>query len=433
MSLFFNDIKLIENLNHHKLKVRLQSLKQLADRIKKDKIQKPKLNELVNNHIHTMYSFSPYSPTKAIWMAYNAGLSSAGIVDHDSIGGACEFLEAAKIIGIAATVGLEVRADFSMTKLNNRGINNPDQKSIGYMAIHGIPHNKFEQVAEFLAPLNLARNKRNELMTDKINEIMKPFEIFLDFEDDVYSISMSKEEGSITERHILFALSKKIITKFGKGEKTLDFVKNKLKINVLKKQEEILLDVKNPYYLYDLLGVLKSSMVEQFYINATDECPPVKDLVIFAESIGAILAYAYLGDIEESVTGDKKKQRFEDEYLDELFVELNNLGFKAITYMPTRNSLIQLQRVKNLCLKYNFLEICGEDINNPRQSFICDALYLTEFKNLIDTTWAIIGHEKAATADINKGFFSDLTIEKYPDIGKRIEYYKNIGYRFLNF
>ena len=69
-----------------------------------------------------------------------------------------------------------------------------------------------------------------------------------------------------------------------------------------------------------------------------------------------------------------------------LFEELNNFGFKALTYMPSRNSLDQLKRVKNLCAKYNFLEISGEDINNPRQSFKCDALYLPEFKNLIDTT-----------------------------------------------
>lgn len=421
------DVKLIENLNHDKLDIRLQSLEQLAKRIKNGKIRKPDPTGLVNNHIHTIYSFSPYSPTRAIWSAYNSGLSSAGIVDHDSISGADEFLEAANIINIAATIGFEIRTDFSGTKFNNMSINNPDQKSVGYLTIHGIPHNKFNKVKEFLAPLNSARNKRNELMIDNINNIVNPFGICLNYKDDVYSISKSTEGGSITERHILFALSKKIISKFGQGKKTLDFVKNKLKVNVLKKQEKMLLDVKNPYYKYDLLGVLKSSMVKQFYIKATDECPPLKDLVIFAENIGAILAYAYLGDVEESVTGDKEKQKFEDEYLDELFDELNNLGFKAVTYMPTRNSLIQLKRVKNLCLKYNFLEICGEDINNPRQSFLCKALYLPEFKNLIDTTWAVIGHERSATIDINNGFFSDQIIKKYPDIIKRIEYFKNIG------
>ena len=49
----------------------------------------------VNNHIHTTYSFSPYSPTDAVYMAWKNGLKTAGIMDHDSVAGAREFLEAA--------------------------------------------------------------------------------------------------------------------------------------------------------------------------------------------------------------------------------------------------------------------------------------------------------------------------------------------------
>ncbi len=94
--------------------------------------------------------------------------------------------------------------------------------------------------------------------------------------------------------------------------------------------------------------------------------------------------------------------------------------------MPSRNSLEQLKRVKNLCVKHNFLEISGEDINHPRQDFLCDALKLPEFKNLIDTTWALIGHENAVTKNIENGFYSASTIKKYPDLGKRIEYFKKI-------
>lgn len=423
--------ELVENLNHNKLVVRFESLKQLAEKIKSGKLKKPENNGLVNNHIHTKYSFSPYFPAKAIWLVYNSGLSSAGIVDHDSISGASEFTEAGRIIGIATTIGFEIRVDFSKTKLNNRKINNPDQDSIGYVTIHGVPHNKIDEVKKFLVPINKARNKRNELMINKINKITEQFGISLNFKDDVHSISLAEEGGSITERHILFALSKKMILKFGKSIKLIDFIKNKLKIDISNKAEKFLRDSENPFYIYDLLGILKSNMVKQFYINATEECLPVKDVVRFADSIGSIIAYAYLGDVEESVTGDKKRQKFEDEYIDDLFIELDNIGFKALTYMPSRNSLNQLEKVKSLCLKYDFLEISGEDINNPRQAFICNALSLPEFKNLIDTTWAIIGHEKVATEDINKGFFSSSIIKKFPDIKKRIEYFKRIGIKDL--
>lgn len=419
--------ELIENLSNKESEVRLESLRQLTYKINSRELKRPETNGFVNNHIHTIYSFSPYSPAKAVWQAYNSGLSSAGIIDHDSISGACEFIEAGRMTGIATTIGFELRVDFSKTKLNDRKINNPDQDSIGYVTIHGIPHNKINEVKKFLSPINKARNIRNKLMIDKINEIIRQFEISVNFDEDVYPISMADEGGSITERHILFAFLKKMILKFGKGEKLVNFLKDKLKIDVSNKFEQLLLDKENPFYAYDLLGILKSDMVKQFYINATDECPPVKEAVTFADSIGAIIAYAYLGDIEESVTGDKKRQKFEDEYIDLLFNEIDDIGFKALTYMPSRNSIDQLKKVKSLCSKYNFLEISGEDINNPRQVFICKALMSPLFKNLIDTTWAVIGHEKTAALDINNGFFSSSIIKQYPDINKRIEYFKEIG------
>ena len=212
----------------------------------------------------------------------------------------------------------------------------------------------------------------------------------------------------------------------------MDFLQNNMQLKIPLKNQNLLKEPDNPFYEYDLLGILKSNLVKHFYIDAKDECPEVGEVIRFTENIGAILAYSYLGDIEESVTGDKKKQKFEDEYIDELFEELHNLGFKALTYMPARNSLIQLQKVKKLCSKYGFLEISGEDINNPRQSFICNALFSPEFKNLIDTTWAVIGHENAVTEDYDKGFFSPSIIKRYPDIKNRIEYFKDMGLKIYS-
>ena len=68
---------------------------------------KPVTGRDVNNHIHTTYSFSPYSPTAAVWFAREAGLCTCGLMDHDSIAGAEEFLAAADAAGMAATIGME--------------------------------------------------------------------------------------------------------------------------------------------------------------------------------------------------------------------------------------------------------------------------------------------------------------------------------------
>jgi hypothetical protein len=143
------------------------------------------------------------------------------------------------------------------------------------------------------------------------------------------------------------------------------------------------------------------------------------------------LAYAYLGDVGESVTGDKKSEKFEDEYLELLFEVLKELGFDAVTYMPSRNTSAQLKRVKSLCERYELFQISGEDINSPRQSFICEKLKDAEFRNLIDSTWTLIAHERLATEDKDRGMFSLKTIEKYPNLNERIKIYAELGKEYV--
>jgi hypothetical protein len=417
----------INGLNGSSRDTRLDSLKHLMQAVKAGKINEPVSGEDVNNHIHTTYSFSPYSPTKAVWMAYMSGLCTAGIMDHDSIGGAEEFIEAGRIAGMETTIGVECRADFSGTPLNGRRINNPDQKSVAYVALHGIPHTQVQRVKEFFKPFLKARDLRNRRMAGKINEIVSPYGLAIDYDKDVVPFSMYPEGGSITERHLLFALSARMAEVFGKGAPLVVFLREKLGLDIKKKLEGYLMDENNEHYPYDLLGVLKSGMVPLFYIDATEECPDVRDFIDFSRSIGAVSAYAYLGDVGESVTGDKKSQKFEDDYIDELFEVLKDLGFNAVTYMPSRNTLAQLERVRGFCDRYGFFQISGEDINQPRQSFVCEALRKPEFRNLIQSTWALIGHEKAATRDIKQAMFSEETVSKYPDLQTRIERYAAIG------
>lgn len=421
--------KYIKDLNNGDANIRLDSLRKLMELVNCGEIERPVSGNDVNNHIHTTYSFSPYSPAKAVWMAFKAGLTTAGIMDHDSISGAEEFIEAGKITGIATTTGVECRADFSNTPLKGRRINNPDQESIAYIALHGIPRTRIDEVKSFFAPYVMERNKRNRLMVGKINELLKPFNIRLDFESDILPLSMSREGGSITERHLLFALSHKLVSVHGKGEKLLSFLREKLSLSINPKLEGYLSDIGNSFYEYDLLGVLKSDMVDKFYIEAKAECPDVTEVIRFSNSIGAISAYAYLGDVSNSVTGDKKSQKFEDGYIELLFDTIKELGFNAVTYMPSRNSLEQLRRVKGLCEKHGFFQISGEDINSPRQPFICMAMRNEEFRNLVESTWALIGHERAAARDINEGLFSKTMIGRYPDLSERIRVFAEMGKR----
>lgn len=393
----------------------LENLKKLAA----DNPFPPKGTD-VNNHIHTTYSFSPYSPTAAVYFARMAGLATCGLMDHDSIAGAEEFLAATQAIGMGATIGIECRVSFANSPFASRRINNPDQDGIVYMALHGVPHTQTGRVNEFFAPYRAKRNVRNAKMVAAVNGLMAKYGVTLDFEKDVLPLSNAAKGGSVTERHLSRALSEKLLARYPEGAALVRFLEEDMGFAISAKVRGYLMDEANSFRMYDLLGFIKSDVIGKFYIPATDECPDVRDVLALSEEVGAISAYAYLGDVGDSVTGDKRAQKFEDDYLDELVPFLKELGFRAITYMPSRNTMAQLNRVRALCEQYGLMQISGEDINSPRQSFVCEAQRDPAFAHLITATWALIAHEWRATANPEDGLFSAKSVEKWPSLAERL-------------
>jgi hypothetical protein len=361
----------------------------------------PAVGRESNNHIHTIYSFSPYTPAMAALMARKAGLSVAGSVDHDSYAAATEMREACRILGLGCVTGFEVRVSFRHTKFADRKLNSPDSKGIAYMTVQGIPAKEKEadRVHEFLRPIVAERQKRNRLMVEALNRLLaeagpRTGAIKLSYDRDVLPLSKADEGGTVTERHILFALSRAFIAQWGKGAAVVSGLERGFGLTFSPKVAAYLADSENPCYEYDLLGALKSGFGDKMYIQPDEsECPPAESITAFAASIGAFPAYAYLGDVGESPTGDKKAERFEDAYLDELMPVLKELGFKAVASMPPRNTKSQLMRLRGLCAQYDFMEISGVDINSPRQSFHCPELLDKDFANLTDTTWFLAKHE----------------------------------------
>ena len=385
------DIAILNKLNVPSADERLANLRQVCASAQFP----PMVAQYINNHIHTTYSFSPYSPTAAVYAARMEGLCTAGIIDHDSIAGAREFLAAAELMGMPVTVGMECRVSMNGTALAGRRTNNPDQVGVSYMTIQSVPHDRIDEVQTFFAPYRQARHVRNRAMVEKINALLP--DIRLDYDRDVLPLSEAAEGGGVTERHLMYALAIAMVKKAGKGQPMADYLAS-IGLELSEKQKGQMLDTAYPFYEYDLLGILKSAFVPKIYIDATDECPNVRDVAKLCKDIDALLCYAYLGDVTASVTGDKKAQKFEDAYLDDVIACIKSCGIHAVTYMPTRNTAEQLTRLRRLCGENGLFQVSGEDINSPRQSFVIKAMENPMFSNLIDATWKLIGHEKTGSA-----------------------------------
>lgn len=359
-----------------------------------------------NNHIHTIYSFSPYTPSMACLRGRQAGLQVVGSVDHDSIAAASEMREAASILGMGAVSGFECRAkihsladeESGNAPFADRKLNNPDSVGVAYLTVQAIPASRRDAVEAFLAPIRTARLERTRAMAEGANRLLEAQSVApLDFEHDVVARSQFARGGTITERHLLFAMATRLIDHFGRGQALMTGLAS-MGVVLTDRQAQVLGDQANPYLDYDLLGTMKSAYLAEFYLQPErlefgGELPDAATVVEFARSIGAVACYAYLGDVDASPTGDKKAERFEDAYLDELINYLVTVGFPAITYMPPRNTPAQLARLSELCRSRGLLEVSGVDINQPRQEFGCPELSQPTFAHLNETTWALVAHE----------------------------------------
>jgi hypothetical protein len=420
----------IDQLNHSDRQTRLAAASRIATGLSsRTDILPP--SEEVNNHVHSFYSFSPYSPTKIAFMALKSGLQAVGVMDHDSVSGGEEMLEAGKIFGMATTVGFEMRVNFDGAPYSGRKLNNPDSENLVYIALHGIPRQHLGECADFLKPVQHHRNRRNRCQVEKLNGLLAGTGLQpLDFDRDVWTISKAAEGGSITERHILAALAGSLIQHTGGGVRLTQFVREKLKTEIPAKLATLLEDPANPHLVYDLLGILKASFLPGFFIQPNnEECLSVFSAIDFAHHVNAIPVYAYLGDIAESPTGDKKAEKFEDEFLDGLVPELKNLGFQAITYMPPRNTVPQLLRLQALCRASGLMEISGVDINSSRQSFRCPEILMPECRHLNESTWALIAHEKLASGDERFAFFHPDNPFAGDSLAERLRRYAAVGVR----
>jgi hypothetical protein len=389
----------------------------------------------VNNHIHTIYSFSPYTPAMAALRSREAGLGAAGSVDHDSIAAAEEMIEACAVLGIGGCSGFELRVSFKTGAdgkpgpFADRKINNPDSAGIAYMTVQGIPKPAVPRAAEFLRPLREERLVRTRAMTERANAALREAGLGeIDFDQDVRGCSQFDAGGGVTERHLLAAVAGVFIRNYGKGPELVSALEGKLGVKAPPQIRALLADRENRHYLYDLLGILKSAFLPRIFIQpGGKECIPARQATAFAKDIGAVPAYAYLGDVEESPTGDKKAERFEDAFLESLFEELSRLGYQAVAYMPPRNTKEQLRRVQRLCGEWGFMEISGVDINSSRQSFNCPEVLLPPFRRLVDTTWALIAHERLSSLDRNLGLFAPGNPLAAEPLGKRIAVYAEEG------
>jgi hypothetical protein len=71
--------------------------------------------------------------------------------------------------------------------------------------------------------------------------------------------------------------------------------------------------------------------------------------------------------------------------------------------------------------------ISGVDINSSRQSFNCPEVLLPPFRHLVDTTWALIVHERLSSVDRSFGLFAPDNPLAAEPLADRLAFYARAG------
>src|SRR5579884_2996400 len=109
----------------------------------------------IDLHTHSTASDGLYSPTELVELAQEAGLTTIGLVDHDTTNGLDEAIEAGRELGVTVIPGIEINTDLP----HGQG----DAHMLGYFVEYGRP--AFQRSLQMLRD---ARERRAERMVERL-------------------------------------------------------------------------------------------------------------------------------------------------------------------------------------------------------------------------------------------------------------------------
>jgi len=321
----------------------------------------PRVGTDVNLHAHTFFSYNAYgySPSKYAWLARQAGLAVAGIVDFDVLDALEEFLEAGRLVGLKTCVSLESRV--FVPEFAARVINSPGEPGIAYHM--GVGFTKAVQ-HPFLSEMRAAAAQRTRDMVGRVNTHMRPIE--LDYEKDVVPLT---PKGNATERHLCEAYERKAIQMLPDAAQRAAFWKEKLG--------------DAPPAGAKLQNLIRANTMKKggagYVQPGKGSFPLMADMNRFVLESGAIPTLAWL---DGTTDGEK--------CIEEFFQVGIASGAAALNIIPDRNYTpgVKDQKLQNLldvivlAEKHDFPVVVGTEMNSPGNKFV-DSFETAELKPLV--------------------------------------------------
>ena len=361
-------------------------------------------SDAVNIQTHTVYSFSPYTPSMAAFMAYKFDLRVAGILDNYTVAGAREFIAACRILNLTYSVGVEMRADFKEGETPYYNV-----------ALLGVARRYFRKLNKDLAPYRSSRRENVSSTIAAVNKKLSSYGIKIDYKKDVAPLV----HEVILSKYVYYALAQKLVDKFGEGEKICDFIAEALKAELTDTERGLLCDKTNPYYVYDLANIISDNYT---VFHSFKKYPSPEEIVELAHSVGAVCSFEYVVK-----RGKGKKTDAElTEYNENLVRRLKKLRFDAISFDPSKFSADVLEHFKKLLKENNLLPLNLTRVEFPRRRFDCSCADKALRRDMTEAVYAIVGSEICENNRASQGFVTDSDLVGF-DFEERVKLFSRIG------
>ncbi len=407
-------------LNSMDLARRRDAFESLLDAVEAGDVVFPEPRRLVNIHQHTFFSFNGYgySPTYLAWRSRKEGLLVGGIVDFDVLDAVDEFLEAARLIGLRATAGMETRV--FVPELADNVMNSPGEPGIAYYMGVGFSSKDVADAAMLMELKNIAQS-RNHAMLARVNAHLGP--VAIDYDRDVLPLTPS---GNPTERHLCMAYDLKAREVFPNKEERVAFWEKALGIAGAK----IELAMENPPVFQ---GLVRSKLMKAGgpgYVKPDGpDFPLLTRVADFVLQAGAMPTYAWLD-------GTTDGEMDADRLLDKVIAS----GTVAVNIIPDRNWNFEDPGVRHNKTQalYRFVRAAGErglpiavgtEMNAYGQPFV-DRFDVPELEPVVDDfiRGALIfyGHTVLQRA-CGMGYVSEWTRCAFLSVHDKNAFFEEVG------
>jgi hypothetical protein len=379
------------------------------------------VGNFVNIHIHTFYGYNAYgySPSKAAFLASKHRLAVAGIIDFDVLDGLDEFLNAAKLTGVKACVGMETRV--FVNEYADKEINSPGEPGIAYHIGIGFPcAPRKEHLCKYLKELKATSQRRNIELTNRVNKFLAP--VILDYDKDVLPLTPG---ANPTERHLCQAYAIKAANMFKDKKKLIDFWADKLGCPA----ESLDIPCGSK-----LLGEIRKKTMKKgsvgYVVPDKGSFPAMAEVNKFIIEAGGIPTLCWHDGISEGEMEEEK-----------LIAVAMSSGVRAFSVIPNpvytprdpKKKLENLYKVIELVDKIGLPVVSGTEMNNYGQAFV-DDFESKELSPLVPVFLKgalIIYAHSVMQRQADMGYMSKWAEQTFKDVAEKNRFFEKLG-KILN-